>query len=113
MPRCTPISGTHLEECEPIGAVDGERLEQHGIDEAEDARVGANRDADREHGHRREPRVAAEDADGVADVGEQVFDHGNRAHRAPLRSGTEGTEGTEGTVLTQSSGEAETNREDP
>ena len=54
-----------------IGVRVGERLEQHRIHEAEDRRIGADADGQRQDGDGREPRALTECAHRVTDIPEQ------------------------------------------
>ena len=50
--------------------------EEHRVDDAEDRCVGADADRERQHGHRREARMAAQRAQAVADVAREILDWG-------------------------------------
>jgi hypothetical protein len=49
-------------------------FQQHAIDYTEDRRAGANAQPERKHTHRREARVAAQPARGIAQIRKQLRD---------------------------------------
>src|SRR5205823_11639553 len=65
-PHAAESGGHDLDE--PIRSGVWQRLEQYGVDRAEDGRVGADAEREREHGHEREAGALGEHADGVAEV---------------------------------------------
>ncbi len=57
---------------EPLRLVEGQRLQQHAVDHAEDRGVGADADRQREKGHGAERRAAPQRAQRVAEVARQA-----------------------------------------
>ena len=53
---------------DPAGLPVGQRLEQNGLDDAEDGRVGADPERQRQHGDDEKHRLARQDAKGKANV---------------------------------------------
>src|SRR5258708_6868577 len=58
---------------ELAGIAEGKRTNQKSVDEAEDRRIGADRQAEREHDGRREGRLAADLAKAEAKIAPQRF----------------------------------------
>src|SRR5438876_1113001 len=65
---------------EPVRSGVRQRLEQHGVDRAEDGRVGTGAEREGEHSDQREAGALGEGADGVAQVLEE------RVHHSYLRA---------------------------
>src|SRR5439155_24578768 len=63
---------------EPVRSRIGQRLEQHGVDRAEDGGIGADAEREREHGDEREGGAFGERADGEAEVLEEGVHHSVR-----------------------------------
>ncbi len=57
-----------VEQHQPLGLADRERLQQDAVDEGEDRAVGADAEGERGHGDQRERGAAAQDAQTVAHV---------------------------------------------
>ncbi len=70
---------------EPGRFSEGQRLEQHRVDDAEHRCVGANPQRERKHRRQREARVPQERADAVADVLDDLF-HAQRHGQVPCQS---------------------------
>ena len=56
------------EDCQTVGLRVGQRLQQQGVDNAEDGRVGSDADSERQDDHRGQARVFAQGAERVAGV---------------------------------------------
>ncbi len=54
--------------------IDRQRFDQHGVDQTEDRRVGADPESERQQRHQRERRRPPEKPDRVADVAAQLVD---------------------------------------
>ena len=63
-----------IDEEQSLRVVDRQRLDQHGVDQAEDRRVGANPEPERQQGHQRERRRPPQKPECVADVAAQLVD---------------------------------------
>ena len=63
-----------VDEEQSLRVVDRQRLDQHGVDQAEDRRVGADPESERQQGHQRERRRPPQQPEGVADVAAQLVD---------------------------------------
>ena len=63
-----------VDEEQSLRVVDRQRLDQHGVDQAEDGRVGADAEPDRHQGHERERRRPSQKTERVADVAAQFID---------------------------------------
>ncbi len=59
-----------------IGSIHRKRPEQYRVDNREQCGVEADADGERQNRNGGEPGASAEPAEGVADVGEQLFEHG-------------------------------------
>src|SRR2546430_897970 len=60
---------------EPVRSGVRQRLEQHGVDRAEDGGIGADAEREREHGDEREAGASREGADRVPEILEQGVHH--------------------------------------
>ena len=63
-----------VDEEQSLRVVDRQRLDQHGVDQAEDRRVGADPEPERQQGHQRERRRPPQQPECVADVAAQLVD---------------------------------------
>ena len=63
-----------VDEEQSLRVVDRQRLDQHGVDQAEDRRVGADPEPERQQGHQRERRRPPQQPERVADVAAQLVD---------------------------------------
>ena len=63
-----------VDEEQSLRIVDRQRLDQHGVDQAEDRGVGADPEPERQQGHQRERRRPAQQPERVADVAAQLVD---------------------------------------
>ena len=63
-----------VDEEQSLRVVDRQRLDQHGVDQTEDRRVGADPEPERQQGHERERRRPPQKPEGVADVAAQLVD---------------------------------------
>ena len=61
---------------ERLGVIERGLAEEHRVSHAEDRRICADADRQRQHGHRREARMAAQRAQAVADVAREILDGG-------------------------------------
>ena len=78
---------------QPIAVTVGQRLEQHAADDAEDRRVGADAERQRDHDHGGERGAVSQRAQGVPDVGGNAFDPWQSALRADCFGGHGETSG--------------------
>ena len=63
-----------VDEEQSLRVVDRQRLDQHGVDQAEDRGVGADPEPERQQGHQRERRRPPQQPECVADVAAQLVD---------------------------------------
>ena len=63
-----------VDEEQSLRIFDRQRLDQHGVDQAEDRRVGADPESERQQGHERERRRPAQEPECVADVAAQLVE---------------------------------------
>ena len=68
-----------LHQHEAIAVLVGQRLEQHAVDHAEDGGVGADTEAQRQHGEGGKARVLPQRAGTVAEIGEQFLEPAHTA----------------------------------
>ena len=61
-----------VDEEQSLRVVDRQRLDQHGVDQTEDRRVGADPEPERQQGHQRERRRSPQQPERVADVAAQL-----------------------------------------
>src|SRR6185436_9450176 len=59
---------------ERLGVIERGMAKEDGVDQAEDRRICADADRERQHGHRREAGMAAQRTEAVADVAREMFD---------------------------------------
>ena len=67
---------------ERVGIGEWQRFDQHRVHDAEHRRVGADAERQRDHGQRREPRIAREQPKGETDVLKERFHGSPQARRA-------------------------------
>ena len=67
---------------QPVRVAVRQRAQQHGIDDAEDRRRGADRDTDGEHDGDGKASIDGEPAHGVLDVAARILEPGDRARLA-------------------------------
>ncbi len=68
------LSAGVVDEEQSLRVVDRQRLDQHGVDQAEDRRVGADPEPERQQRHERERWRPPQKPEGVADVAAQLVD---------------------------------------
>jgi len=73
----------HPDHRDPVGVRVRQRPQQHAAGHAEHGRAGADAERQRDDRHDREARAAAQDAERVADVVQQVLEAASAAHVVP------------------------------